>query len=339
MPLLPSTLLLALLFLSTTVLGQGSEPCNGYPELCNRTFSQVSYVTTHNAFAVGKNPAANQWNSIEIQLEDGVRAFMLDVHLLDTSKPSERTMYLCHLTCALLDMGTLVDTLSMMRRWLDQHPREVITIIYENFDNFAASEFIAPYSQSGLLDMSYWRPNSTAPWPTLQELISSNRRVISTVDRLYDPTVPWLMYEFDHIWESPFSIPYQGPFTCTVDRPPPPQTPPTMYVLNHFIYTTFALGGSAIPVPNQHTAEEINGDLLRTHAINCQDQHGIPNYVTVDFYEYGQVFSVVADLNHVIYTGNGGTKSSAKSFRSELHPLLLPLSMLAYGLILGIGVM
>lgn len=51
-----------------------SSLCNGHAELCSRRYSNVTYVTAHNSpFNQLGNPGSNQAESIETQLNDGVR--------------------------------------------------------------------------------------------------------------------------------------------------------------------------------------------------------------------------------------------------------------------------
>lgn len=313
---------LNLVFL-TCILGQSLEPCNGYSELCDRRFNEVAYATTHNSFSTGFNPAANQRKSIEEQLDDGVRAFMMDVHRPTLYRSSYREMHLCHLSCSLIDRGPLVKTLKVIKRWLDANPREVISLIYENYDEFITADFIPAYTESGILDMSYTKEDPWAPWPTLQEMIDSNQRVVSTTDRLYDGYFPWMMYQFDHIWETAFSVRDEGSFDCTMDRPVDPERPPPLYVLNHFIYSNIGWGDWGIDVPDPLDAEKINGDALALHAETCREKRGIPNYVAVDFYDQGHIFEVVAKMNQVTYVSRPrrlfySVSSSASAL--PLHP-------------------
>lgn len=49
-------------------------PCNNYPEFCNRRYSNITQVCSHNsAFAVKNNAASNQVYDITTQLNDGIR--------------------------------------------------------------------------------------------------------------------------------------------------------------------------------------------------------------------------------------------------------------------------
>ncbi|KAJ1743778.1 hypothetical protein LPJ58_006731, partial [Coemansia sp. RSA 1591] len=138
------------------VLGQ-SEPCNGHVELCARPYNNVSFACTHNSYSSPPPNALlvlNQENSIEQQLNDGIRAFMLDVvrnkpvatdgtsNIFNTiaswfsraknaDDPLE-SVHLCHESCLLIDKGPLVDSLTVIREFMDANPREIITFIIEN---------------------------------------------------------------------------------------------------------------------------------------------------------------------------------------------------------------
>jgi hypothetical protein len=54
-----------------------TTPCNGYPEFCNRKFSNVSMVVAHNSpFVKPHNAASNQDLPVLTQLQDGIRGCM-----------------------------------------------------------------------------------------------------------------------------------------------------------------------------------------------------------------------------------------------------------------------
>src|SRR5690554_2078143 len=71
------------------------ETCNGYEELCERRFDEVTFPGTHNSMSVAEEKwgAPNQQYSIERQLEDGIRVMMLDVYF------QENELKLCHSIC------------------------------------------------------------------------------------------------------------------------------------------------------------------------------------------------------------------------------------------------
>ena len=80
------------LVLALVLPGPSAEPlaradpaaCNGSPDLCDRRLDEVVFPATHNSYAAADEPGwffANQRFGIERQLEDGIRAFLIDVHL------------------------------------------------------------------------------------------------------------------------------------------------------------------------------------------------------------------------------------------------------------------
>ena len=59
------------------------DTCNGSQELCERRLNEVVFAGTHNSMSAADEPGwlfANQRRSIESQLDDGIRLFLLDPH-------------------------------------------------------------------------------------------------------------------------------------------------------------------------------------------------------------------------------------------------------------------
>ncbi len=57
--------------------------CNGFPELCDRPLNEVAFPAAHNAMSAAELPGwyqPNQRNDIRAQLDDGIRAFLIDSH-------------------------------------------------------------------------------------------------------------------------------------------------------------------------------------------------------------------------------------------------------------------
>ncbi len=57
--------------------------CNGYPELCDRTLEDVAFPATHNAMSAAELPGwftPNQRRDIRRQLDEGIRALLIDTH-------------------------------------------------------------------------------------------------------------------------------------------------------------------------------------------------------------------------------------------------------------------
>ncbi|KAF9135472.1 hypothetical protein BGW39_002617 [Mortierella sp. 14UC] len=296
---------------STHLLLQGvsaQQLCNGYAELCTKTFDQVSYATTHNAYAYTPPGALaiNQNNNITTQLKDGIRAFMLDAYNVPSGATND--IELCHSGCGLLDAGPLSKVLGQFKTFMDQNPNEVISIFWENAANLAPARFQTVYQAAGLNDYLYTQQAGT-PWPTLSSMISSKKRLLNFVDSGADTSVPWLMAEYDFIFETPYAVTKGQEYPCTIDRPKGEDR--GMYVMNHFISGPVSVGGQSFDLPQSGAAAQTNGPDLAAHANKCTSTFNkIPNFIAVDFYEQGSLLSTVAQLNGVKWNGKASTPAA-----------------------------
>lgn len=175
------------------------------------------------------------------------------------------TLYLCHTTCDLLNVGTLESYLSTVSDWMKQHPYDVVTILMGNFDRLAPSKYIEPFEQAGLMDLLYTPsqiPMALNDWPTLSTMILSGKRVVVFLDYGANQTeVPWLMDEFSQMWETPFS-PTDPQFPCTEQRPPglsPKDAEERLYLANHNLNVEVSLGSFSLLIPNTARLNQTNG--------------------------------------------------------------------------------
>jgi hypothetical protein len=258
---------------STAVYG-----CNGAPELCDRRFDQVSYATTHNANSNVEDgfSGPNQRYGVTRQLGDGVRGLMLDTHY-DAGQ-----VMLCHALCV-LGKRPLVDTLQEIRAFLERRPYEVVSIIFESYVSAADTE--AAFAAAGLLPYVHAQPVGT-PWPTLREMIEADRRLVVFTDS-GGGVFPWYHHVWSYAFETHYSFANPEALSCDPNRGSPANE---LFILNHFLTQVF--GSPAL-------AEQINHDpLFIDRARACEAANAaLPNFATVDFYDIGDVFSVVAELN------------------------------------------
>ncbi|MDE0869990.1 MAG: hypothetical protein OSA21_06720, partial [Candidatus Poseidoniaceae archaeon] len=77
-----------------------TEPCNGLLILCLRTYDDVTFPETHNAFSTHDDgiyyPAANHLTGFNAQWDAGMRAFMIDTHYENLGDERVETVRLCH---------------------------------------------------------------------------------------------------------------------------------------------------------------------------------------------------------------------------------------------------
>ncbi|KAI0034160.1 PLC-like phosphodiesterase [Vararia minispora EC-137] len=318
-------------FLVSSALAAGplkrATTCNGFSQLCGRSFGNVTYVGAHDSYAVGvNNAAANQDYNITQQLADGVRMLQMQAH------NKSGTIELCHSSCSLLDGGSLQDYLGTLKTWMDSNPNEVVSLLIVNSDGFSASEFGSVFQSAGLDKISYSPSAATLPasqWPTLGSMIDNGTRLVTFMDHHADFTsVPYIIDEFSNIWETAYDV-TDTTFDCNVNRSTG-DTSTSMYLINHFLDTQGLFG---ILTPNVGAANQTNA-VSGTGSLGQQVQTCVastgrnPNFMLVDYYEFGggSVFQVAATANGVTYNPSTpiasprSTSASSSSSSSSSSP-------------------
>ncbi|KAG9314181.1 PLC-like phosphodiesterase [Chiua virens] len=299
--LLACTLLFSVSLVDAIPSVSRATTCNGSPDLCSRSFGNVTFVGTHDSYAVGiDNLATNQDYNISQQLKDGIRMLQVQTHNLTG------TIQLCHTSCSIYNGGPLSTYLATVKTWLDANPNDVLSLLIVNSDDFPPTAYDSVFKGAGLDTMSY-APSSASltasQWPTLGSLIDSGKRLITFMDASADfNSVPYIIAEFINIWESPYDV--TTTFDCSVNRTQGDSST-QMYLINHFL-DTVVLGE---PVPDPSQANETNAvsgqNSLGQQVALCVSEYGrYPNFMLVDYYEYGNgsVFEVAASANGVTYS-------------------------------------
>jgi hypothetical protein len=252
--------------------------CNGAASRCGRRLDQVVFPTTHNAMSNREDRfiLPNQERSIARQLADGVRGLMIDLHRY------EGDAYLCHGACT-LGHRRLAEGLCDIGTFMDEHPEEVVVLILESYIDGPALE--GALREAGMLDDLHTQAVG-APWPTLGAMVSAGRRVVILDDHA-DATRPWDMAVWDFAQETPFSATTPEDLDCRENRG---RSGNALFILNHFLTAPTAL---------PRLADMVNHDpFLLDRARRCRASRGrTPNFVTVDFYETGDLFEACAALD------------------------------------------
>jgi hypothetical protein len=265
---------------------EGDGRCNGSSLLCDRAFDAVSYPTSHNAFTNADEGWAvpNQKHGIARQLKDGVRGLMLDTYNF------EGTPHLCHASCDLNEGAKwrepLVDGLIRVRDFLEDNPGEVVSFIFEAY--ISEADTAVAMAAAGL-DAYVHEQAVGAPWPTLQQLIDSGKRLVVFTDDSA-AALPWHLYVWDFAWETNFSFAAIEDFTCGINRG---SMANSLFILNHFLTGPF--GGSDTLAGRANLSS-----VFQPRAEQCQSESGrLPNFVTVDFVNIGALYEVVESLNDI----------------------------------------
>jgi hypothetical protein len=262
----------------------GHEPlpeklCNGASELCDRRYDEVSFATTHNAMSAADEGwiHTDQRYGIARQLADGIRGLMLDVHTF------EGEPHLCHGSACASGKRKLVDGLGDIASFLADHPDEVVTIIFEPY--VPAAQIQDALTSVGLDSLLHTQV-AGQPWPTLGELIAADHRLVVFTEH-GGGAFPWYHDVWQHAWDTHWEFYAPEEMHCGRNRGAA-ENP--LFIFNHFLVTSD--GAEAF-------AEQINeAEVLGTRAELCQDESGRrANFVVVDYYDVGDLFDVVRNLN------------------------------------------
>ncbi|WP_128378299.1 PI-PLC domain-containing protein [Streptomyces cavernae] len=294
-----------------------ASPTAPMPSPAERTLDQVTFLTTHNAYANGVdggfappfvNLVPNQTRGINQQLADGVRGFMLDIH--QTSDGA----ILCHNSCTLVSrpVALWVD-LQRMVDFLKRNPDQVVTVFLEDYvDAGVLRSELARVS--GLSDVLY-RPDQTGVrqngWPRMADLIAANRRLLIFSDhsRASDQSAGLTRDSFGVMYQKEWTVEnywsmgggvgdsnwacysrwYDANTNIPLTRTEPNFRP--LFVMNHF--RDVGITG---------TATTDNTKLTDRAQRFCQPAaRKKPNFLAVDHYDRGNPAAAVNTLNTYVY--------------------------------------
>jgi len=262
--------------------------CNGYESYCDKGYDELVYATAHNSYAVGKSYSANQENSIEQQLFDGIRGVMLDLVYHD-----DGSVHFCHTRCdKFLDAGQAVDVLSIFTNFIEQNPSEVITIFFENFSKVPASSVNEIFVNSGLINYVY-TPSYAGVWPTLGEMIDNRQNVVVFTDELDDPaSYPWYLNLNQYVSYNYYKSLNTEEWNCDVR-----EGYGSLFLLYHMKHVQVL--GSTGYLPDTTIVDKTNSiEGINEHTMLCPQKI---NFIAVDYYNHGDIVEYVTRLNGEYY--------------------------------------
>ena len=236
-----------------------------------------------------------------------------------------------------------------------------MTIILVNSDNAAASDLHAEFQAASITSYAYTPPSPSSTlqtWPTLENLIANNTRLITFVASLDSSTntvAPYLLDEFTFVSENPFEVTSLSGFSCDPDRPASVKGAAKTAVnqgllplINHFKDIQQAFG---ITVPDIGNISTTNGQSdsvgsLGATATQCKSVYGkAPTFILVDFFEQGQqgqAINTVDSLNSITAVGRTTPPvqqtTSASPGRGDLLSELPIKSKSLVGLLMAVAV-
>ncbi|MDO8213800.1 hypothetical protein [Conexibacter sp. CPCC 206217] len=299
--------------------------CNGSRAYCDLRLDEYTFAATHNSFSAAEEPGwliPNQRFGIARQLDDGIRGFLLDIHvgvrtdqLVRTDIEAEgsdrnrvgkaigaRNLATVERLAGRLGAGDLegrrelfmchsvcelgaVPALEQLRayaRYLDTHRDTVLLFMLEPYIPPAQIEQL--FKHAGLLD-DVAELDRTAPMPTLGQLIEEDHRLLVFTEG-EGGAPPWLMPAFEFFQDTPLGATKPSQFSCRRKRG---DADSPLLLVNHWIDT--------FP-PNPRRNREIAGDFLARRLDRCaREREMTPNVVAVDYYSNSGVVGAVKTLN------------------------------------------
>jgi hypothetical protein len=283
--------------------------CNGSAQLCDRRYDQATYLTSHNAMSSNDRGflAAAQDADLAGQLDNGVRALMLDLHYWTTPAEAEpilagldaRTravlapllrnvqphagVWLCHELCQ-IGADPASDQLASVGRWLAGHPDEVVTLILE--DDVTPADVAATIHSAGLDHLLATPPADGKPWPTLRQMIDSGHRLAVFTQRAAPTTGPIRNF-YQYAAETPFEADRVSALSCDPGRG---AASAPLFLVNNWVTSTLPSRSAALAVDGRRV---LLGRIRR-----CEQVRGLhATFVAVDFAQVGQPLQVVDELN------------------------------------------
>lgn len=272
-------------------------PCNGAALLCDSPYDATSFAITHASMANSPSfwdfPA--QHNGIRQQLDDSIRGLMLEVHEY-AGKPT-----LCAYDCA-EGRSALTTELGHVRGFLDDNPREVVTLFVDN--RVPASDVLTAFDAADLSRYLYVEEPRRG-WPTLGALIDAGTRLVVFVTEDADAP-PGFRSLRDNVSTTGDSFTSARDFPCDLATD---AGRGAFLLINQFLVTSDGEGGaggaSGGPPgrPSEALAETVNHDPFLSERLgSCADYLGRkPSFVALDFYDASDVIGAVQRLNGVIH--------------------------------------
>jgi len=307
---------------------QAAPSCNGAAALCTRRLNEVVFPGTHNSFAASAEPGwyfANQTYGISRQLQDGIRAFLIDVHYgvydsatarvrtdlaaegSDRNKVAEqvpaRALRVADRVAGGVGLGTLsgkselylCHTLCELGAEPLGRELEVIRSFLERHLDQVLVVIVEDYVPPATIERAFEQAGLTryvatldrhGPLPTLGELVGRGQRLLVFAEEK-GGSPAWYMPAFSFIQDTPLGALHPGQLSCARYRGE--QSSPLL-LINHWIP----------PFPPSPTVNSQIGRsaFLRSRIERCKRERGISGaIVAVDFYERTSVLETARQLN------------------------------------------
>lgn len=250
-------------------------------------FNKYAYLTTHNAYAIVGEPSHtgiprvtfdNQEDTVTDQLNNGVRALMLDTY------DFKGDVWLCHSSGGKCNDFTAfepaLDTFKEIEVFLAANPSEIVTLILEDYVH-APNGLTNVFNASGLL--KYWFPVSRMPpsgqdWPLVSDMVATNQRLLVFTSVSSKQSAEGIAYQWNFMVENNYGDDGMDAGKCSnrAESAPLNDNTKSLVLMNYFP-----------SVPVKFTACLQHSQSLVDMVSTCYGAAGNrwANFVAVDYYK------------------------------------------------------
>jgi hypothetical protein len=302
--------------------------CNGSFGLCEVRLNEAVFAGTHNSFSAADSPGwfiANQRHTIERQLGDGIRLFLLDAHWgVEDAEGKVRTDFTregrsrnrvakslppevlksAERLAGRLGAGSaqgksdlwLCHTVCELGATRMVDSLEVIRKFLDDNRGEVVILFIEPYVAPAEIDKVFERSGldryvvtlaRDEPLPALGQLVRRNRRVVVFTEKDADGTVPWYLDGFSFVQDTPLGAKKVSELKCDRERG---DVHSPLAMINHWADVFPPRRGANVPFQRE--------DVIVRRAHRCARKLGVTvNLIPVDHYDVGDLIPAVEALN------------------------------------------
>ncbi|KAG8063022.1 hypothetical protein GUJ93_ZPchr0003g17594 [Zizania palustris] len=280
-------------------------------------FNKYAFLTTHNSYAIVSEPSHtgvpritfyNQEDTITDQLNNGVRALMLDTY------DFKGDVWLCHSTGGMCyDFSAFepaLDTFKEIEAFLSANPSEIVTLILEDYVH-APNGLTNVFNASGLL--KYWFPVSEMPqngkdWPLVSDMVARNQRLLVFTSIMSKQASEGIAYQWNFMVENYYGYVGMFPGKCSnrAESAPLNDNTKSLVLMNYFP-----------SVPEMITSCLQHSKSLTDMVNTCYSAAGNrwANFLAVDYYKRsdgGGAFQATDLLNGRLLCGCQDVKACSQ---------------------------
>ncbi|XP_051207261.1 PI-PLC X domain-containing protein At5g67130 [Lolium perenne] len=297
-------------------------------------FNKYAFLTTHNSFSIHGEPSHtgvpritlyNQEDSVTDQLNNGVRALMLDVY------DFRDEVWLCHSKGGkcfdFTAFEPAVDTMREIEAFLSSHPSAIVTLILEDYVG-ADHGLSKLFNSTGLT--KYWFPVSSMPrhgedWPRVRDMIARNHRLLVFTSDESKESTEGIAYQWNFMVENQYGDGGMSSRSChsRSESLAMGNRTRSLVLVNYF---------HTVPLGVTECAEHSLGLAGVLRACHAAAGNRWANFLAVDYYKRsdgGGVFEATDMLNGMLICGRDDVRACRRrTLKDALQGLLGKLGLM-----------